>query len=211
MERYRDRRQAGGELARLLEHHRGSRPLVVGLAGGGVVVAAEVAAALEGSLDVVAAVAFGPPGDPDLSIGAATADGGMVIEEDLVSRLGLAPADLGPVIRGAAAEAKRRERALRGGKARDARGRTVVVVDDGVAGGIALRAALGLVRRAGPRLLACAVPVGLPATVDLIASEVDEVVCPLQPLRFRSVGEWYEDFPEVGDEEVAALLAAHLR
>ena len=211
MQRYHDRRQAGGELARLLEHHRGSRPLVVGLAGGGVVVASQVAAALEGSLDVVAAIPFGPPGDPDLSIGAATADGGMVLEEDLASRLGLAPADLGAVIRAAAAEAKRRERALRGGRARDAGGRTVVVVDDGVAGGIALRAALGLMRRAGARLVACAVPVGLPATVDLIASEVDEVVCPLQPLRFHTVGEWYEEFPAVGDEDVAALLAGYLR
>ena len=86
-----------------------------------------------------------------------------------------------------------------------------MVVDDGVAGGMTLRAALGSVRRRRPAAPGCAVPVGLPATVDLIAAEVDEVVCPLQPLRFRSVGEWYEDFPAVGDEEVAALVAAHSR
>jgi predicted phosphoribosyltransferase len=86
----------------------------------------------------------------------------------------------------------------------------VVVVDDGVAGGATLRAILGRMRRDGPRFLACAVPVGLPATVDLIACEVDEIVCPLQPLRFHSVGEWYEEFPAVADEDVAALLATRL-
>lgn len=211
MERYRDRAEAGRSLALLLGHHRGSRPLVVGPAGGGMVVAAEVAAALDGSLEVVVAVPFGPPGDPDLSIGAATADGGAVVEEGLASRLGLAPADLAPVIAAAAAAARRRERALRSGRALEAAARTVVVVDDGVAGGAVLRAALGLVRRAGAGLLACAVPVGLPATVDLLAAEVDEIVCPLQPLRFHSVGEWYEDFPAVSDDEVAALLAARTR
>jgi len=211
MERYRDRRQAGGELARLLEHHGGSRPLVVSPAGGGVVVAAEVAAALDGALGVVVAVPFGPPGDLDFSIGAVTADGGAVVAEDLAARLGLAREDLAPAIAAAAAEARRRERALRAGRALEPAGRTVVVVDDGVAGGATLRAVLGRMRRAGPRFLGCAVPVGLPATVDLIASEVDEIICPLQPLRFHSVGEWYQDFPAVGDDEVAALLAAHLR
>ena len=209
MERYHDRAEAGRELSRLLGHHRGSRPLVLGLAGGGMVVAAEVAAALEGSLDVVVAVPFGPPGDPELCVGAAASDGTAVVEGDLAARLGLGAADLTPVMAEAAAQAAARRRAFGRGGAVPVAGRPVIVVDDGVAGGAVLRAALGLVRRCGPAFLSCAVPVGLPASVDLIAAEVDEIVCPLQPLRFRSVEEWYDEFPGVGDAEVAALLSTH--
>jgi predicted phosphoribosyltransferase len=214
MGRYRDRTEAGRLLAGHLAHHRGTHPLILGLAGGGMVVAAQVAAALDGSLDVVVAVPFGPPGNPDLSKGAVASDGTAVFEESLAARLGLTAADLAAEVAGGAARALRRERALRRGQALprgrgpEVGGRTVLVVDDGVAGGATLRAALGLVRRGGPALLACAVPVGPPATIDLIAAEADEVVCPLQPLRFRSVGEWYEEYGEVGDDEVAALLEA---
>jgi len=204
---YRDRAAAGRELARHLLHLRDSRPLVVGLAGGGVVVAAEVAAALGGSLEVMVAVPFGPPGNPDLRIGAATADGGAVVEEGLADRLGLSPADLAPVMAEAAARARRRERALRRSRGLEVGGRVVLVVDDGVAGGAPLRAVLGRVRRGQPAHLACALPVGPAATIDLIAAEVDEVVCPLQPLRFRAVADWYEEYGEVPDEVVAALLA----
>ncbi|MFH1331494.1 MAG: phosphoribosyltransferase family protein [Actinomycetota bacterium] len=208
MGRYRDRTEAGRQLAGHLAHHHGSHPLVLGLAGGGMVVAAQVAAALDGSLDVVVAVPFGPPGNPDLSIGAVASDGTAVVEESLVDRLGLTAADLAAEVAGGVARARRRERALRRGRGPEVGGRTVLVVDDGVAGGVTLRAALGLVRRGGPALLVCAVPVGPPATVDLIAAEADEIVCPLQPLRFHAVGEWYEEYGEVGDDEVAALLEA---
>lgn len=204
---YHDRAAAGRELAGHLSHLRGTHPLVLGLAGGGVIVAAEVAAALEGSLEAVVAVSFGPPGIPELSIGAATADGGAVVEEGLAERLGLSPVDLAPVVAEAAARARRRERVLRRSRGLEVVGRAVLVVDDGVAGGAPLRAILGRVRRGGPAHLACAVPVGLAATIDLIASEADEVVCPLQPLRFRAVADWYEEYGEVPDEAVAALLA----
>lgn len=205
---YRDRVAAAGELAGQLAHLRGSRLLVLGLAGGGVVVAAEVAAALGGSLEVIVAVPFGPPDDPDLSIGAATADGGAVVEEGLAERLGLSAADLARGMAEAAARARRRERTLRRGLGLEVGGRSVLVVDDGVAGGATLRAALRRVRRACPERLSCAVPVGPAATIDLIAAEVDEIVCPLQPLRFRAVADWYEEYGEVSDEVVAALLAA---
>lgn len=205
---YRDRTHAGRVLAEHLAHHRGMHPLVVGLAGGGVVVAAEVSAALGGSLDVAVSLSFGPPGDPDLSIGAVGSDGVAVVEEELAIRLGLTGADLAAEAARCAAEARRRERALRRGRHLSVGGRTVLVIDEGVAGGAPLRAALGLVRRGGPGRLVCAVPVGPPAAIDLLAAEVDEVVCPLQPLRFRSVAEWYEVYGDVGDEEVAAMLAA---
>lgn len=204
---YPDRVAAGRELAAHLSHRRGTHPLVIGLAGGGVVVAAELAAALEGSLDTIVAVAFGPPGNPELSIGAATADGGVVMEEGLAERLGLSPAELAPVVAEAVARARRRERALGRSRGLEVGGRSVLVVDDGVAGGAPLRAVLGRVRRGGPAHLACAVPVGPAATIDLIAGEADEVVCPLQPLRFHGVADWYEEFGEVPDEVVAALLS----
>ncbi|MCU0281160.1 MAG: phosphoribosyltransferase [Acidimicrobiia bacterium] len=210
MSLYRDRAAAGRELAGHLAHRRGTHPLVLGLAGGGVVVAAEVAAALEGPLEVIVAVPFGPPGIPELSIGAATADGGAVVEEGLAERLGLSEADLAPVVAEAVARARRRERALRRSRGLEVGGRNVLVVDDGVAGGAPLRAVLGRVRRAGPAHLTCALPVGPAATIDLIAAEADEVVCPLQPLRFRAVADWYEEYGEVPDEAVAALLAARV-
>ena len=211
MGRYRDRVDAGRQLAGHLAHHGGSRPLVVGLAGGGVVVADEAAAALAGTVDVVVVVPFGAPGSPELLLGAVGSDGVPVIEADLAARLGLGAADLAPGIAGGAAAARRRERSLRGERGFDAGGRTVIVVDDGVAGGVVLRAALGRLRRAGAAYLVCAVPVGPPATIDLVAAEADEVVCPLQPLRFHSVADWYDDFPEVGDAQVAALLAARFQ
>jgi predicted phosphoribosyltransferase len=208
MGRYRDRTEAGRLVAGHLAHHRGGHPLVLGVAGGGMVVAAQVAAALDGTLDVVVAVPFGPPGSPDLCLGAVASDGTAVVEESLATRLGVTAAELAAEVAAAAARARRRERALRRGRGSEVGGRTVLVVDDGVAGGATLRAALGLVRRGGPALLGCAVPVGPPATVDLITAEADEVVCPLQPLRFHAVAEWYEEYGEVGDDVVAALLAA---
>jgi predicted phosphoribosyltransferase len=206
VELYRDRAAAGRELARHLLHLRGRRPLVIGLAGGGVVVAAEVAAALGSSLEAIVAVPFGPPGNPDMNIGAATADGGAVVEGGLAERLGLSSADLVPLVGAAAARALRRERTLRRGRGLEVGGRLVVVVDDGVAGGAPVRAALDRIRRGGPGHLACAVPVGPAATIDLLAAEADEVVCPLQPLRFRAVADWYEEYGEVSEEAVAGLL-----
>lgn len=195
-------------LAEHLAHHRGSHPLVLGIPRGGVVVAAEVAAALGGSLDVVAALELGSPGSPELAIGAVAPEGVVLVEEHLVTRLGLTAEDLAVEVRRRTADVRRLQEGYRRAPGPGAAGRTVVVVDDGVATGITLRAVLAFVRRGEPGLLVCAVPVGPPATIDLIAAEVDEVVCPLQPLRMRSVGEWYEDFGEIGDAEVAALLEA---
>jgi len=208
---YRDRRDAGRELAAQLAHHHGRRPVVLGLVPGGVVVAAEVAAALEGSLDAVVALPLGLPESPGLSVGAVGPDGIPLLEEDLLTRLGLASGDLAAEARRLTEQARRREASLRRGAAVDVRDRVVLVVDEGVAGGATLRAALARARRGGAGFLGCAVPVGPPATIDLIAAEVDEVVCPRQPLRFRSVAEAYEDFPELDDAGAASLLEAYLR
>ncbi len=208
MRRYSDRREAGAALATHLTHHAGSDPLVLGIPRGGVVVASEVASALGGLLDVVVARKIGAPFSPELALGAVAPDGVPFIDREMASRLGVSEDDLRPETERQLVELKRREELYRGGRRLDIGGRTVIVVDDGVATGATLRAVIGYVARQGARFLSCAVPVGPPSTIDLIATEVDEVVCPLQPPRFRAVGDWYEDFSQTTDAEVLALLEA---
>jgi predicted phosphoribosyltransferase len=208
VERFRSRAEAGRLLAVQLVHHCGAGPLVVGLAGGGVAVAAAVAGLLAGSLAAVASVPFGPPGNPDLAVGAVSADGVPVVEAGLVARLGLSPAELAEEAAVAAARARRQERVWRQRRTHKASGRVVIVVDDGVGSGLRMRAVLARMRRAGAATVVCAVPVGPPATIDLLAAEADEMVGLCQPLRFHAVADWYEDFPAVGDQEVVALLRA---
>jgi putative phosphoribosyl transferase len=176
----------------------------MGVASGGVLVADEVAAALDGELAVLVARKIGSPVSRELAIGAVAADGGRIVDETLVARLGVTDAELDELSARAVAEVQGSLAEF--GPHPPPAGRTVIVVDDGVATGATLRAALGYVRRCAPAWLVCAIPVGPPATIDVIAAESDEVVCPLQPERFRAVGEWYRDFAPVFDREVTALL-----
>jgi putative phosphoribosyl transferase len=204
--RFRDRYAAGEALVEHLGHHREADPLVLGIPRGGVVVAAVVARELDGDLDVAVARKLGAPWSPELAIGAVAPDGVPLVNEDMVRRLGVTPEELENEVARQVAELRRRQEVYRGDRPLDVPGRTVIVVDDGVATGATLRAVLAYVRRLDPGFLSCAVPVGPPPTIDLIASEVDEVVCPLQPERFRAVGEWYGDFGQTGDDEVLELL-----
>ena len=204
--RFRDRVEAGRVLVEHLGHHRGSDPLVLGIPRGGVVVAAEVAGALDGTLDVVVARKIGSPWSPELAIGAVAPDEVPLVNEEMTRRLGVTADELDAEVIRQTAELRRRQAAYRGDRPLELTGRTVIVVDDGVATGATLRAVLAFVRRQEPALLSCAVPVGPPSTIDLISSEVDEMVCPMQPLRFRAVGEWYDDFSQTTDAEVLTLL-----
>jgi predicted phosphoribosyltransferase len=167
----------------------------------GGVVAAEVALARRraGHRDVAAS-----PDNDELAIGAVASDGVALLDELFIRRLGITEVEVRAAVSDAVAEVHRREEVF--GGAPSVEGRTAIVVDDGVATGATLRAALGYARRGRPQRLVCAVPVGPPATIDLITSEVDEVVCPLQPDRLRAVGEWYLDFAQVGDEAVLGLI-----
>ncbi len=206
MDGYRDRREAGEILAEALAHHRGTDPLVLGVARGGVVLAAVVAVALGGKLDVVVARKVGAPFSPELALGAVAGGGVSIIEREMAARLGVEDADLEEAIRRAHTELVERQARYRGDASPEIAERTVIVVDDGVATGATLRAALRSVRAGDPGHLVCAIPVGPPSTVDLLFDEADEVVCPLQPLRFRAVGEWYRRFDQTSDAEVLALL-----
>ncbi|MGN6525933.1 MAG: phosphoribosyltransferase [Burkholderiaceae bacterium] len=205
---FQDRADAGRALARLLERYAG-RPDVVVLAlpRGGVPVAFEVAAALRAPLDVLVVRKLGVPGHEEYAMGALAA-GVRVLDDALVRRLGLSPREVEAVVDAEQRELERRERLYRGeAPAPELAGRTVLVVDDGLATGSTMRAAVRAVRGRGPARVVVAVPVGAADTCAALRDEADEVACVASPEPFEAVGIWYEDFGQTGDDEVRALLA----
>lgn len=210
MKAYRDRAGAGRELAGLLGHLRG-RPglLVLGLPRGGVPVATEVAKALSAPLDVLVARKLGVPEQPELAMGAVAA-GVRVVHQAVVDALAIPPTVIDAVAAREEAEVARRERSYRAGRPPlEVAGRTVVVVDDGVATGSTMRAALIAVQARDARRIVAAVPVGARETCQELAAEADEVVCALTPAGFGAVGQWYDDFTQTTDDEIRALLGSH--
>ena len=207
--RFRDRAHAGKVLAERLEGYAGRpRLLVLGLPRGGVPVAFEVAQALDAPLDVFVVGKLGVPGHEELAMGALTSGGVRVLNDDAVQGLGI---DEAAIARAAAAEGtelERRERAYRGDRGPiDVAGRTVILVDDGLATGSTMRAAVQAVRALGPERLVVAVPVAARQTCELLRVEVDELVCAYTPEPFHAVGLWYDDFTQTSDDEVRDLLA----
>lgn len=207
--RFLDRVAAGRALADALAALRAENPVVVGLPRGGVPVAAEVASALTAPLDVVLVRKIGSPDRPELAVGAVGEDGVTVRNEALLADLGLSWSDLAGQVAHERAEIARRATSLRpGGPRPDLRGRTVVLVDDGIATGATVVAAIRVLRRLDARRIVLAVPVAPADTVTRLRAIADEVVCVLAPTRFVAVGQWYRDFAQVPDREVRALLAA---
>lgn len=206
--RFRDRVDAGRQLARALLHHRGTGALVLGLPRGGVPVAAEVAAALDAELDVLVVRKLGVPGHEELAMGAVAGGGLRVLNEEVLSRLGLPPAVVDEATARAARVVAEREHDYRGDRPPLAlRGRRVLLVDDGLATGATMRVAVRAVAGAGASPVAVAVPVAPPPACEALRVLADEVLCLRTPSSFLAVGAWYDDFSETSDEEVRAALA----
>jgi len=206
---FRNRRDAGRQLAARLEPLRDEEPVVVGLPRGGVPVAAEVAEALGAPLDVIVVRKLGVPFQPELGMGAIGEDGVRVLNEDVIRMARVGPEEIAEVERRERLEIERRARSFRGGRpAVSLVGRTVIVVDDGIATGGTARAALQVARAHGARRVVLAVPVAPPDTVAAMREVADEVVCLEAPVGFSAVGQWYDDFTQTPDVEVVRLLDA---
>jgi predicted phosphoribosyltransferase len=207
---YEDRVDAGQRLARALEHYAGPSTLVLGIPRGGVVVAAEVAHALGAPLDVVIARKIGAPHQPELAIGAVVSGEGGVLLDEAALRYFQVPAEF--IQRETArqeAEIRRQMELYRGDRpAPEVRGKTVIVVDDGIATGYTLRAALVGLRRQNPGRLVVAAPVGPGRTCAEFREVADDVVCLRMPEPFIAVGAWYAEFGQTEDAEVVRLLAS---
>jgi predicted phosphoribosyltransferase len=202
------RREAGEALGDALGRYRGTDAIVLGLARGGVVAAAEVAARLDEPLDVLVVRKLGSPGSDELAIGAVTADGERFLNEALIDALGVPEPYVRAVTESQSAEARRLEQALRGDRpAPRVAGRTVILVDDGLATGATMRAAVRSVRRRRPARVVVAAPVGARDCCDALRAEADEVVCLREPPEFGAVGMWYLRFAPVETDEVLACLA----
>ncbi len=206
--RFPDRVAAGIELAGALGHHR-ARPglLVLGLPRGGVPVAAEVARELAAELDVFVVRKIGLPGRVELALGALASGGGRVLNERLIRAAGIGPEELEELEERAAAQLAENERRYRAGRPAPAvTGRPVIIVDDGLATGATMCAAVTALRELGAETVVAAVPVAPPATCARLELLVDEVVCVYSPEQFVAVGSWYEDFTQTSDAEVIRLL-----
>ena len=205
-----DRREAGRELAKLLQHSRPAGEVVVlALPRGGVPVAYELATALEAALDVFVVRKLGTPGHPELAMGAIASGGTRVINEDVVQALRIPQEDIEEVASREQAELERRDVAYRRGRPLTPLAhRTVILVDDGLATGSTMKAAVQAVKQHGPARVIVAVPVGARETCRALRELADEVICARTPIGFSAVGQWYRDFSQTTDEEVVALLDA---
>ena len=205
---YLDRREAGKELARELAHYANVPDVVVlGLPRGGIPVAFEVAIALGAPLDVFVVRKLGVPGHRELAMGAIASGGVRVLNTEVIKALDIAPMVIDAVAEQEIREIERQEREYRGGvRPGDLAGKIVIVVDDGLATGSTMRAAVRALRQLGPALIVVAVPVGADVTCGELRQEADEVVCPETPDPFRAVSLWYEEFSQTTDYEVRHLL-----
>jgi len=204
---FHDREHAGRELAKRLAHFGNQSPIVLGLTRGGVPVAYEVARALGAPLDVWVVRKLGAPIQPELGMGAVSEGGEVFVDAHIVREVGASEAEVQEVIDRKTAEVEERcARFRRGRAAPNLEGKTVLLIDDGIATGGTARVALRAIRRRGPRRLVLAVPVGSPYTLEALAEEADEIVCLSPQPDFYAVGLWYEDFEPVEDEDVVAIL-----
>jgi putative phosphoribosyl transferase len=204
---FEDRRDAGRKLAGKLSRFGGERCVVFGLPRGGVPVGYEISRSLGAPLDVFVSRKLGAPGQPEFGIGAVAAGGVRILNADIVKRLGISDEYIGRVTAREVAEVERRLRFFRGGRPEpEVGGRTVILVDDGLATGVTARAAVEALRQRGPGRLVLAAPVCAAQTAKLFRSRVDELVCLASPSDLGAIGLWYKNFEQTTDEEVVQLL-----
>ena len=206
--RFHDRYEAGRRLAGELHAYAGRDDvIVVALPRGGVPVGYEVALALGLPLEVMQVRKLGVPGHEELAMGAIASGGVRIVSENVVEALGIPERVIATVAAAEVQELERRERVYREGRLfPELRGRTVILVDDGLATGSTMRAAVAALRSLGAARLVAAVPVAPKESRDAMREVVDEVVCASLPERFQAVGEWYDDFSQISDQEVSELL-----
>ena len=208
MARFHDRRDAGRKLAQELLHYANrSDVIVLALPRGGVPVAYEVALALNVPLDIFIVRKLGLPGHEELAIGAIASGGIRVLNEDIIRMLHIPEGVIDHVARCELQELQRREESYRGDRPPlEVRDKTVILIDDGLATGASMRAAVTGLRTQNPKRIVVAVPTAAPETCQAFEKEVDEVVCAITPEPFLGVGRWYEDFSQTTDEEVRLFL-----
>jgi predicted phosphoribosyltransferase len=210
LQRFRNRTDAGRRLAEKLAAYA-DRPdvLVLGLPRGGVPVGFEVARALGAPLDVFLVRKLGVPGYEELAMGAVASGGGRVLNDEIVHGLGISEHQIDAAVARELHELARREQLFRGDRPPpDIEGRTVILVDDGLATGATMRAAVAALRRQRPAGIVVAVPTASPDTCEALKAEADHVICAMTPDPFFAVGHWYDDFTQTTDEEVRDLLYA---
>ncbi|MDB6112215.1 MAG: putative phosphoribosyltransferase [Pedosphaera sp.] len=205
---FQDRYEAGRLLASKLGHHAGDPSVVVlGLPHGGVPVAYEVAKALNAPLDVFLVHKLGVPGYDELAMGAIASGGVRVFNHEVIHRLGLSGSIIEAIAQERQKELQQREAVYRDGREPLAvENRTILLVDDGLATGSSMNAAIRALRQRRPKAISVAVPIGAADTCDQLRNEADEVVCVMTPEPFYSIGVWYSDFMQVPDEEISRLL-----
>jgi len=206
---FRDRSEAGRQLARALAHYRGHDDVrVLGLPRGGVPVAAEIAAELGAPLDVLVVRKLGVPGHAELAMGAVASGGVRFVNDRIVALTGVTDEEIEAVAGAEAKELERRERRYRSGRPPlDVAGKVVILVDDGLATGATMIAATSALRTLGPARIVVAVPTAPPSVIPTMQTHADEVVCLATPEPYFGVGQWYLDFRQIGDDEVIAILA----
>jgi putative phosphoribosyl transferase len=206
--RFRDRRDAGRQLAAAVQSLAAEGPIIAALPRGGVPVAVEVARALQAPLTLILVRKLGVPGHAEFAFGAIGEDGTCVVDEDVIEHLGLIPQDIEGVQRREETELRRRARVYGVDHAMDFTDRTVVIVDDGMATGSTMAAAVQVARHRGARRVVVALPVAARQAVESLREQADAVHVLDMPLDFRAVGEHYLDFTQVTDAQVRAALAS---
>ncbi|MCP8313647.1 MAG: phosphoribosyltransferase [archaeon] len=204
---FKDRKEAGKFLAEALSEYKDKNPIVLAIPRGGVIVAYEVAKALNAHLDLIIPRKVGAPNQPELAIGAVTEDGTTILNQDILQYLRVPDEYIKEEVKNQVEEIKRRMKKYLEDKLRlSIEGKVTILVDDGVATGATIKAAIASIRKRKPALIVLAIPVGPPDTIEELRREVDEVICLMTPEPFFAIGQFYKSFEQTSDEEVIEIL-----